>query len=194
VRRRRPGRRHLPVPCEVTHTVCSAPMSHVHDTIQEFAKMLLNLDQWIDKAVEHAKARSFDKEVFVSARLAPDQYSFDQQVQLATDAAKFCASYLSGREVPKHPDDEKTIAELKARLTSVRAVLESFDAASFAGAEERRVSPPWMEGKWIRGDHYLQQVAAPNFFFHVTTAYAILRHNGVSLGKVDFIGALPMRG
>ncbi len=161
--------------------------------IQEFGKMLRNLDAWLDKAGAHAKAKPFDANVLVGARLAPDMYSLDKQVQAACDAAKFAAAYLSGKEAPRHPDTEKTIDELRARLATCLGYLETLKEADFAGADERRVSPPWLHGKWLRGEDYLAQIAVPNFFFHVTTAYAILRHSGVDLGKADYIGALPLR-
>jgi hypothetical protein len=109
-------------------------------------------------------------------------------VQSACDAAKYAAAYLSGQQAPSHPDTETTIAELRARVEKCLSYLATFEAGDFAGAEERRVSPPWMQGNSVRGDQYLMRLSMPNFFFHVTTAYAILRHNGVSLGKADYIG------
>jgi uncharacterized protein len=154
--------------------------------------MLRNVDTWLGKAGEHAKAKSFEVDVLVGSRLAPDQFSLDRQVQSACDAAKFAAVYLTGKEAPKHADTEKTVDELRKRTAACVGVLETFAEADFAGAEDRRVSPPWLHGKWLRGDDYLVQVATPNFLFHVTTAYSILRHNGVPLGKGDFIGALPL--
>ncbi len=168
-------------------------MNKTFETIQQMSKMLRNLDQWIDKAAAHAQAKSFEADVLVEGRLAPDQYTFTRQVQSACDAAKFAAAYLSGKEPPSHPDVEKTLAELKTRLATTRAYLETFHEADFAGGDERKVAPRWMQGKWLRGDDYVNQLAAPNFYFHVTTAYAILRHNGVPLGKMDFIGSLPVR-
>ena len=164
-------------------------MTH-HDAVREFAQMLRNLERWMDKAAEHAKARSFEVDVLVNARLAPNQYAFVQQVQSACDQAKFAAAYLGGRKAPAHPDTEKTMAELRQRIQACLAFVESVPEKDFAGAEERKVSPPWLGGKWLRGDDYLLQVAIPNFFFHVTTAYAILRHTGVELGKMDYIGSM----
>jgi len=161
--------------------------------VQQFPKMLNNLDQWLDKAVAHAQARPFEADVLVQARLAPDQYELARQVQSACDSAKFATAYLTGRQAPVHPDTEKTIAELRQRIKTCISFLESVGEADLAGAEERRVSPAWMQGKWVKGDHYLVQMAIPNFYFHVTTAYAILRHNGVPLGKRDYIGSLPLR-
>ncbi|HZS37245.1 MAG TPA: DUF1993 domain-containing protein [Polyangia bacterium] len=166
---------------------------NVIELVQQYAKMLKHVDRWLDKAVEHAKKKSFDVETLVHARLAPDMYSLDRQIQSACDTAKFSASYLSGKQPPVHPDTEKTFAELRARIQSCLAFLETIGAADVAGAEDRKVTPKWLQGKWVKGDQFLVQVSLPNFYFHVTTAYAILRHNGVDLGKNDFIGAIPQR-
>jgi hypothetical protein len=161
-------------------------------TITQLAKMLQNLDRWLVAAVGYAEKKKFDPEVLVQSRLAPDQYALVRQVQSACDAAKYAAAYLSGQQAPSHPDTEKTVEELRARLRTCVRYLESVAPAAYAGAADRRVAPPWLQGKWFRGADYLVQVAVPNFYFHVTTAYAILRHNGVDLGKMDFIGALPV--
>jgi uncharacterized protein len=157
-------------------------------TVTQFGKMLQNLDEWLQAGIAYAQQKGFDPEVFTAARLAPDQYALRQQVQSACDAAKYAAAYLSGQKAPSHPDTETTVAELRARIRTCLTYLESFKSADFVGAEERRVAPPWMEGKSVRGDTYLTRITVPNFYFHVTTAYAILRHNGVALGKRDFIG------
>lgn len=166
-------------------------MTH-HDAIRIFAKTLRNLEQWMDKAAAHAKARSFEVDVLTQSRLAPDQFPFVRQVQSACDQAKFAAAYLGGKQAPAHPDTEQTFAELRARIEACVGFLDSVQEKDFAGAEERKVSPPWLGGRWLRGDDYLAQVAIPNFFFHATMAYAILRHNGVDLGKMDYIGTLPV--
>jgi hypothetical protein len=112
-------------------------------------------------------------------------------VQSACDQAKYAAAYLGGKPAPSHPDTEKTFAELHQRIQKCLAFVESFQAKDFAGAEDRKVAPPWLRGAWLRGDEYLMHVAIPNFFFHATMAYAILRHNGVDLGKMDYVGSLP---
>jgi uncharacterized protein len=164
---------------------------NVIDFVPQYAKMLHNLEQWLDKAAAHAKAKSFEVDTLVHARLAPDQYALDRQIQSACDTAKFSAAYLSGKEPPAHPDTEKTMAELRARIKSCLSFLETISAADVAGAEERKVAPKWMQGKWMKGDQYLVQMSLPNFYFHVTTAYAILRHNGVDLGKMNYIGSVP---
>lgn len=167
-------------------------MTH-EDAIRLFAKTLRNLERCMDKASAHAKAKSFDVDVLAQARLAPDQFSLAQQIQAACDQAKYAAAYLGGKTAPSHPDTERTFAELRQRIETCLAFVESVHGPDFAGSEERKVAPPWLGGKWLRGDDYLIHVALPNFFFHATTAYAILRHNGVELGKMDYIGSLPTR-
>jgi hypothetical protein len=162
-------------------------------TITEFAKMLENLDRWLEKAARFAEAKKFEPDVLAQARLAPDQYELVRQVQSACDTAKFAAAYLSGQKAPAHPDTEKTLAELRARIRTCLDYVRSVQPSAYAGAADRRVAPPWLGGKWLRGGDYLTQVAVPNFYFHVTTAYAILRHNGVDLGKMDYIGAMPVQ-
>ena len=161
-------------------------------TIAQFGKMLKNLDACIEKSIAFAEKKSFPPDVLAQSRLAPDQYELVRQVQAACDAAKYAAAYLSGQTAPSHPDTEKTIAEVRARIATCAAYLNSIPAAKYAGAAEQRVAPAWLQGKWMPGDRYLTEVAIPNFYFHVTTAYAILRHNGVDLGKMDFVGALPI--
>ena len=164
-----------------------------HAALQLFTKTLENLEKWMDKADEHAKARSFDVEVLTQARLAPDQFDFVEQVQAACDQAKYAAGYLSGTKAPSHPDTEKTIAELRERIRKCTSFLATVQEKDLAGAEERKVAPPWLDGRWLRGGDYLVHMAVPNFFFHATMAYAILRHNGVPLGKMDYIGSLPLQ-
>jgi hypothetical protein len=162
-----------------------------HEALQSFTKTLDNLEKWIDKADEHAKARSFEVDVLAQARLAPDQFAFAQQVQAACDQAKYAAAYLSGQKAPSHPDTEKTMAELRERIRKCTSFVSKVSEQDLAGADERKVAPPWLGGRWLSGRDYLDHLAVPNFFFHATMAYAILRHNGVSLGKADYIGGLP---
>lgn len=168
-------------------------MNHTFASLQQIKKMLTHLDAWMDKATKHAQTKSFDPNVLVVARLAPDQFSFARQVQSSCDTAKFAASRLSGRDAPGHPDTEQTIEELRARVRATVAHLDSYKADDFAGAETRTIVMPRREGKVIQGSDYLLEYAIPNFFFHVTTAYAILRHNGVDLGKADYLGSLSLR-
>jgi hypothetical protein len=164
------------------------------ETVTQFDKMLQNLDRWLEAGVAWAERKKVSPDVLASCRLAMDQYELVRQVQSACDQAKFAAAYLSGQKAPAHPDTEKTCAELRARIATCRAYLKSVSASQYVGAAERRVAPPWLNGRWMRGDHYLVQVAIPNFYFHVVTAYAILRHNGVELGKMDYVGGLPPLG
>jgi hypothetical protein len=158
------------------------------ETISQYSRMLRNLDQWLQTGIEYARKKNFDPDVLTQARLAPDQYALVQQVQSACDAAKYAAAYLSGQKAPSHPDTEKTMSELRARIQTCVSYLGTFKSSDFAGAEERRVAPPWMEGNSVSGNQYMTRISVPNFYFHVTTAYAILRHNGVDLGKRDYIG------
>lgn len=163
------------------------------DCVAQFTKMLRNLDRWIEKALAHAKAKSFDPAVLMTARLAPDQYHFIRQVQAACDAAKFAGARLAGREAPAFADTETTVDEVRARIANTLTFLDGLTAADFEGAGDRVIALPFMPGKGLAGRDYLAELATPNFFFHVTTAYAILRHNGVDLGKLDYIGSLNLR-
>ncbi len=156
-------------------------------------KMLNNLERWLEAAVAFAQKKSFDPETLLQARLAPDQYPLLRQIQICADNAKFIASRLSGKEPPKHPDTEKTIEEIRARIHAVTAYLDTFKPEDFAGAESRHVSLPFAEGKYLLGSDYLREMALPNLYFHLTTAYAILRHNGVDVGKRDFLGSLELK-
>lgn len=162
-----------------------------YESIQIFSKTLGNLEKWMDKAADVAKERSFDVDVLAQARLAPDQFSFLQQVQAGCDQAKFAAAYLGGKQPPSHPDTEKSFDELRERIRKCTGFLATIPEKDFAGAEQRKVAPSWLGGRWMHGGDYLAHVAVPNFFFHASMAYAILRHNGVPLGKPDFIGGMP---
>ena len=163
------------------------------DNISQFAKALRNMERWLETATAHAEAKKYDVNNLLNARLAPDQYAFVRQVQAACDTAKFAAAYLAGKQAPAHPDTEKTMAELRQRIATCVGYLEGFKAEDFAGAAERKVSPAWMAPKWLTGEHYMNQLATPNFYFHMTTAYSILRNAGVDVGKTDFIGNLPVK-
>ena len=162
-------------------------------TIPVFTKFLGQMDRLLDKAVAYGEQKKFDPETLLVARLAPDQYPLLRQIQAACDQAKWTCAKLAGKDGPSHPDTEKTIAELRARLATVTAYLATFKEEDFAGAEERAVSHAWMGDKKLRGGDYLDHFALPNFHFHYTTAYAILRHNGVALGKGDYTGPLPFK-
>ncbi|MGE3610151.1 MAG: DUF1993 family protein [Bacteriovoracaceae bacterium] len=162
-------------------------------TFNQFAKMLHNLSKILDKAALFAEAKKIDVEVLLNSRLAPDQFNLIRQVQIACDTAKLAASRLSGKEAPIHEDKEKTLPELKKRIEDVQNYLNSFNENDFKGFEERKISHPRWEGKWLTGEDYLHQHAIPNVYFHITTAYSILRHNGVEVGKKDYLGELPYK-
>jgi hypothetical protein len=160
------------------------------EMVGQMKKTLAQLDKWLEAAAAHAKARSFEPSVYLQLRLAPDQFAFVKQVQTACDTAKLAAARLAGKEAPKHPDDEQSLEALSARVKSVIAYLNEFSAADFEGAATRQVTQPRWEGQYMLGADYFLEHALPNFFFHVTHVYALLRHNGVSLGKRDYLGAL----
>jgi len=162
-------------------------------TFQQMKKTLGQLDKWLEAAASFAQTKSFDGNVFLGLRLAPDQFALARQVQTACDTAKLAASRLSGKEAPAHPDTEQTLDELRARVRSVIQYLDGFSAQDFDQAATRVVTQPRWEGKVMSGADYFIEHALPNFFFHSTHVYAILRHNGVGLGKRDYLGALTLR-
>lgn len=158
--------------------------------ILELKKLLRGLDGWLDKAVASAAARKFDANVLLQARLSPDMFPFVRQVQAVCDQAKYAAGRTSGKEMPAHPDTEQTIDELKKRIASVVGYLDSFSEADFADIATRTVTTPRWEGKHMTATNYFVEHAQPNFFFHLSMAYALLRHNGVDVGKRDYLGAI----
>jgi uncharacterized protein len=163
------------------------------EAIGQFKKQLGQLDKWLEAAQKHATAKSFDPNVFLGLRLAPDQFAFSRQVQATCDVAKLVAARLTGKEAPKHEDNEKTLDELRARVQSVVAYLDGFTAKDFEQAATRSVTQPRWEGKTMLGAHYFLEHGLPNFYFHLTTTYALLRHNGVDVGKRDFLGPLTFQ-
>jgi hypothetical protein len=159
----------------------------------QMKKTLGQVDKWMDAATTFAKERSFDPKVFLDLRLAPDQFAFARQIRLATDTAKSAATRLTGKEAPVQPDTETTLDELQAGVRAVIAFLDTLTPADFDGAATRVVTQPRWEGKVMTGADYFLEHAVPNFFFHTSHAYAILRHGGVNLGKRDFLGTLTQR-
>ena len=162
-------------------------------TFDQFKKQLGQLDKWLGTATDHAKSKNFDPDVFLSLRLAPDQFPLTRQVQIACDTVKLAAGFLTGKPMPAQEDNEKTIAELQARVRSVIAILDGLTAKDFEGAATRVVSQPRWKGEWMTGADYFIEHTIPNVNFHLTTAYAILRHNGVSVGKRDYLGVQSKR-
>lgn len=159
-------------------------------TAIQFTKMLENLSRWMDKAKEHAKKKEFEIDTLTTARLAPDQYPFTKQIQLACDAAKFCCARLTGKQAPKHEDNETTFEQLQHRIEKCTTYLKTFTAEDFKDCERRPITLPFFEGKKFTGLEYGNAFGTANFYFHIVTAYSILRHNGVDLGKTDYIGGL----
>lgn len=159
-------------------------------SIPVFVRMLGNLSSILDKGEAYANAKNIDQSVLVNARLAPDMYPLSRQVQIATDMVKGCAARLAGVDVPSYDDNETTFADLQARVARTMAFLQSVTAEQINGTEERTVTLK-IRGKEISflGQPYLLNFVLPNLYFHVTSTYAILRHNGVDLGKMDFLGS-----
>lgn len=154
-----------------------------------FANMLRNLDAILVKAQAYAVAKKFDPSVLLTARLFPDMLPFLKQVQIAADHAKGAVARLAGVEVPKYEDTETSFEELQARLAKTIAFVESISAGQIDGSEEREIKlKVGGQDMTFKGTHYLFSFALPNFYFHLVTAYSILRHNGVEIGKRDYIG------
>ena len=159
-------------------------------SVPVFVRTLGNLLNWLDKAEAHAAARKFDANVLLSMRLAPDMLPFTKQIQIACDAAKFGVARLAGAEAPKFEDNEATVAELRERIRKTIDYVQSVPASQVDGSDERQINVPRRDGSLtLGGETYLKHYVLPNFFFHVTTAYALLRHNGVDLGKADYLGS-----
>ena len=157
-----------------------------------FVHNLKNLSSVLKAAARNAKARDIEPSVLLSARLAPDMFTLTRQVQIMTDNAKGCCARLAGVESPVFEDNEATFADLEARIQRTLKFIRSLKAAQFAGSESGEIVMKMQIGQLsFSGADYLNGWALPNFYFHYTTAYNILRHNGVPLGKFDFLGAVP---
>lgn len=161
-------------------------------SIAVFEQMLKAFAAVLDKAEAHAQAKKFDLAVYLTLRIRPDMYAFARQVQSACDHAKNGAARLAGVQPPRFEDTEASIAELKARIEKVLAYIATLDAAAIEAGAEREIILPLGPNKFqIRGDNYLLHFLLPNFYFHLTTAYDILRYAGVEIGKRDFLGQVP---
>ncbi len=157
-------------------------------TVPVLQRFLRNLDTWLDKAQAHAEAKKFDTAVLVQARLAPDMLPLARQIQIASDNAKGCVARLTGSEAPKYEDNEATFAELKARIAKTMAYIAGFKPEQFEGSEARDIVLKFPSATFeFKGKDYVLHFLLPNFLFHCSTAYAILRHNGVELGKSDYL-------
>ena len=166
-------------------------LSMYQASVPLMTRMLANLKNILQKAAEHAKAKKIDESALLNARLFPDMFVFTRQVRLACDFARGTGARLAGLEPPAYEDNEQSIAELVARIERSIEYLGTLKAQQIDGSETREIVRPIRgEPKKFTGINYLLQFALPNFFFHVSTAYAILRHSGVEIGKTDYIGAL----
>ena len=165
------------------------PLSMYQASVPVYTRLLTALDAILDKAAAYAESKKIAPDALLTARLFPDMFTFTKQVQLATDFAKGPASRIAGIEIPKYADEEKTFEELKARIAKTLAYLKTIKPGQIDGSEDKEITFP-VGGKpmTLTGTSYLLGMAMPNFYFHLTTAYNILRHNGVELGKLDFIG------
>lgn len=162
-------------------------------TILQFSKMLKNLNSILNQGAAHSESKKFDVQVLLNSRLAPDQFHLIKQIQTACDTAKLCISRLTGKEAPKHDDQEKTLAELQERIQSTLDYLATFTEKDFSESNERKIFHPRWDGKYLTGREFAIQHAIPNFYFHITTAYSILRHNGVDIGKKNYLGDMPLK-
>ncbi len=166
------------------------PISMHSASVPLFNRQLGAMLAWLDKAEAHATARQFDTANYLQLRLAPDMLPFVAQIRIASDAAKGCVARLAGQELPKFDDNEASLGDLRARIQKTLDYVNSVPAEAFAGSEERDIVIPMRaprEPARMQGQFFLQHWALPNFFFHVTTAYALLRHAGVPLGKGDYL-------
>jgi hypothetical protein len=157
--------------------------------VPPLTKSLASLSRILVKADEHAQGKKFDSSVLFQARLAPDMFPLARQVQIASDTAKGCAARLAGQEPPSFPDNEATLIELVGRLNATVDFMRNVPREQIEGSEDRPITLKMRTGPlYFSGASYLLEFVLPNFYFHVTTAYAILRHNGVELGKRDYLG------
>src|SRR5271170_4800030 len=160
-------------------------------SIPALMRGLTNLSAILDKAAAHAAAKKFDSVVLAQTRLFPDMHPLVRQVQIACDTAKGAAARLAGIEPPKHEDNEVTFADLKARIAKTLDFVKSINAAQLKGAESRNIEIKFPNGSWkFTGIGYLTDFVLPNFYFHVSMVYALLRKSGVEVGKADFLGAI----
>lgn len=165
------------------------PLTMYQASIPSFVRMLGNLSAILDKAAAHAEAKKIDPSIFVNARLAPDMFPLSRQVQIATDMVKGCAARLAGIEVPRYEDNETTFADLQARIAKTKSFIESVSASQIDGSEDRQITLKFGNKELsFLGQAYLLDFVIPNFHFHLITTYAILRHNGVEIGKKDYTG------
>lgn len=165
------------------------PISMHSASAPVFVQMLKNASTWIDKAAAHAEAKKFKPGVYLGLRLAPDMLPFSAQIQIASDTSKGCMGRLAAIELPSYEDNEASLEELQARIAKTIDFIVSVRAEQVDGSEGRAIEIARRNRDPLRfdGESYLKHYALPNFFFHITTAYALLRHAGVELGKSDYL-------
>ena len=166
-------------------------MSMSSASVPVFVRTLNNMLAWLDKAEAHAAARKFDSKNYLGLRLTPDMLPFSRQIQIATDTSKNCLARLAGLEPPKWEDNEASLDELRARIKKAIEYAKSVPAAKLEGSEAREIMVPMGPGRTVpfTGETFLRGFSLPNFYFHATMTYALLRQGGVELGKMDFLGA-----
>lgn len=166
-------------------------MSMYQATVPAFTRILGNLGAILEKAMAFAEAKKIDGTVLTNYRLAPDMLPLARQVQIATDTAKGCVARLAGVEPPKYEDNEQTLPELKERLQKTIDYLKTFSAEQIDGSEEKTIELKFPQKTYtFQGMPYVVGFVLPNFYFHVTTTYSILRHCGVEIGKTDYLGQI----
>ncbi len=170
-------------------------LSMYNSSVPALKRMLSSLADILGKSAEHAASKKIDPGVFINARLFPDMFPLSRQIQIVTDQAKGCAARLAGVDIPRYEDDETSFDELQMRIAKTIAFLDSFKVHQIDGSEERDIVLQLHETKLeFKGKDYLHNWVLPNFYFHATTAYNLLRHNGVDIGKKDFLGAKAHTG
>lgn len=162
-------------------------------TVPQFIKTLQNLNKILDKAAGFADSKKIEFDVLLNARLYPDMLPLTRQIQIISDTAKMGVARLTGKEAPPYEDNEKTLADVRTRIDKTISFLRTITESDFRDSATRKCTTPRWEGKWLTGEEFLAQSLLPNFYFHVTTAYAILRHSGVEIGKNDYLGELPKK-
>lgn len=160
-------------------------------TVPQFVRVLTQVNHWLDKAHAYAQQKKFNPQVYLSLRLAPDQLPFSRQIQIISDHTKNGTARLAGVVAPKFEDNEATFDELRTRVAKTIDYLNTLTPELFQGAAERKI--PFASGKYLPGAEFLITYNLPTVYFHATTAYSILRHNGVELGKQDYLGPLAYR-
>jgi uncharacterized protein len=163
------------------------------ELVTQMKKHLGQMDTWLEKATAFAAEKKFDANTFLAFRLAPDQFALARQVQLACGTAIYAGTRLAGKDAPTLGDDQKTLDDLRAALKTTVSFLQGLSAKDFEAAATRTITQPRWEGRTMTGQDYFVEHLVPNFFFHLAHTYAILRHNGVPLGKRDYLGQLTQR-